>query len=85
LNNLFTVIINDDDEIDGTPGRRTLLYNLLNDASGNGNNTTISAPLKFVSSDVLTFRIVYNPATSIFATNGATIYPRSYRIVLPLI
>ncbi len=85
LNNLFSVIINDDDESDGTPGRRTLLYNLLNDASGNGNNTTISAPLKFVSGDVLTFRIVYNPATSIFATNGVTIHPRSYRIVLPLI
>jgi hypothetical protein len=82
LNNLFAVIIDDDDESDGTPGRRTLLFNELNDVSGNG-STTNSVHLKFASTDVLTFKVSYKPATP-QPTNAGSVDTRSYRVVLPL-
>ncbi len=83
LNNLFAVVIDDDDKSDGTPGRRTHLFNSLNAVSGNAGSTTNSVYLKFASTDVLTFKVSYKPASN-QPTNAGTIDTRSYRVVLPL-
>jgi len=76
LKNLFTVVVNNT-----TRGTALLADLSANSTSG---NLETDAPLKFAAGDVITFRVVYHPAVTTFATNGATINPRSYRVVLPL-
>lgn len=76
LKNLFTVVVNN-------TTRGTALLDDLS-ANSSSDNLETSAHLKFAAGDVITFRVVYHPAVTTFATNNATINPRSYRVVLPL-
>lgn len=53
----------------------------------NGENVldVLNVPLRFHSGDRLAVRVVYKPATNVFAGNGAAIPDRSYKIMLRLV